>query len=56
MERCKSLICAEMSLTFAAFLGCGLIIQGYFMQTMIPLACPILVHLKLMWDDEGAIV
>ena len=24
------------------------------MHDMIPLACPILFHLKLMWDDKGA--
>ena len=24
------------------------------MHDMIPLACPILFHLKLMWNDEGA--
>ena len=24
------------------------------MHDMIPLACPMLFHLKLMWDDEGA--
>ena len=24
------------------------------MHDMIPLACPILFHLKLIWDDEGA--
>ena len=24
------------------------------MHDMIPLACPMLFHLKLMWNDEGA--
>ena len=23
------------------------------MHDMMPLACPMLFHLKLMWDDEG---
>ena len=52
--RCKSLLCAEISLTFEAFLGCGPIIPGWFMHDIIPLACPIQFHLKLIWDDEGA--
>ena len=50
--RCKSLLCAEMTLTFEAFLGCAPIIP--FRHDMIPLACPIIFHLTLMWDDEGA--
>ena len=52
--RCKSLLCAEIALTFEDFLGCGPIIPGKFMHDMIPLACPIPFHLKLMRDDEGA--
>ncbi len=52
--RCKSLLCAEMTLVFQASLGCAPITPGQFMRDMIPLSCPILFHLKLMWDDKGA--
>ena len=52
--RCKSLFCAEMTLAFEASLGCAPITPGQYMHDMIPLACPILFHLKLMWDDKGA--
>ena len=51
----KLLFCAKMTLMFEAFLGCASIIPSSFMHDMIPLAYPILFHLKLRWGDEARV-
>ena len=50
--RCKSLLCAEITLTFEAFLGCGhRLIYTLYDSISMPNTIP---HEIIMRDDEGA--